>query len=117
LNAAAMRATMELASVRPERIELHLTDSLFVLTERRSAQIQLPMNGDEIELSRGEWPLKAKVRWDDRKPRVERSVDEGGKVVDLYELLAPDRLLVSRAVDAGLRGDVELSFVYDREGG
>jgi hypothetical protein len=114
INMAAMEATMNLALSRPMRIELELTDSLFVVSHTPGTTVGLPMKGDEVEVDLAGWPTKATVKWDDRRPRVERVVDEGGRVVDRYELVAPDRLLVTRELEGGAGGEMELRFVYDR---
>jgi hypothetical protein len=115
MDPAALQATMELAFSRPTRIELELTDSSFVVAHTPGVRIALPMQGDEVEVELGRWPSTATVNWDDRKPRVERSVEDGGRVVDRYELLTPGRLLVTRTLEGGPGGESEFRFVYDRE--
>lgn len=105
---------MSLARARPRRIQLELTDSTFAATYARGRRTQVPMNGDEIELDLATWPTKVKVQWDDRIPRLRWSLDDGGVVIDRYEIVANDRLLVTRVFNAGRGGDVEVRFVYDR---
>lgn len=114
-NMEAMRATMELAGSRPRRLQLELSDSTFVVIETPGRRVEVPMNGDEVELASAAWPTRGKVQWDDRKPRLERTVSDGGKVLDHYELLAPDRLMITRELDIPTRGKVQVRFVYDRE--
>jgi len=48
-------------------------------------------------------------------PRLERSVDQGGKVIDTYEVVTADRLVVTRSLEGGPQGGVEIHFAYDRE--
>ncbi len=105
---------MTLARARPRSIELELTDSTFTATYERGRRTEVPMNGDEVELELATWPTKAKVHWDDRIPRLRWSLDDGGVVTDRYEIVANDRLLVTRVFNAGRGGDVEVGFVYDR---
>lgn len=105
---------MTLARARPRRIQLELTDSTFAATYARGRRTQVPMNGDEIDLDLATWPTKVKVQWDDRIPRLRWSLDDGGVVIDRYEIVANDRLLVTRVFNAGRGGDVEVRFVYDR---
>ena len=105
---------MTLARARPGRIQLALTDSTFVATYARGRRIEVPMTGDEVELDLATWPTKARVQWDDRVPRLKWSFDEGGVVTDRYELVAHDRLLLTRVFNAGRGDDVEVHFVYDR---
>lgn len=115
-NMAAMRATLELASHRATRLQLELTDSVFAVAERRGRETRVPMNGDEVDLDATEPTVRAKVSWDDRRPRLERRVDGGGRVVDRYETLGPDRLLIIREFDGGPSGAAVIRLVYEREG-
>lgn len=112
-----MRATLALARARPGRIQLELTDSTFAATYARGRRTEVPMTGDEVEMELATWPTKAKVRWDDRIPRLTWSLDEGGVVTDRYELVEDDRLLLTRVFNTGRGGDVEVRFVYDRATG
>ena len=114
-NPEAMQATAALARSRPRRIELELTDSTFAATYARGGRTEVPMNGDRVELELATWPTKAKVEWDDRIPRLRWWLDDGGVVSDRYELVADDRLLITRVVNLGFGGDVEVRFVYDRQ--
>lgn len=116
INPAALEATMELAFSRPSRIYLDLSDSLFVVTQTPGVRLALPMGGDESEVELASWPTTAKVAWDDRRPRVERSVENGGRIIDRYELVTPRRLVITRTLDGAPGGDLELRFAYDREG-
>ncbi len=75
----------------------------------------VPMDGDEIELELASWPTKVKVEWDDRRPTLRWKLENGGEVKDRYELVAEDRLLVTRVFDTGMGRDVEVLFVYDRQ--
>ncbi len=111
----AMRTMMTLARTRPQRIELELTDSLFVIAETPGRRLELPMKGDEVQWDLAGWPVEAKVEWDDRKPSVKRKPKDGGDVVDHYELVTPDRLLVTREFKTPMGGKVEARFVYDRQ--
>ena len=113
----AMRATMNLARRRPERITLELSDSLFVVIQSPGGRAAVPMNGDEIELNRSEWPTKVKVQWDGREPSFERALEDGGKIVDRFELVSRDRLIVTREFEVGPMGKTTVRFAYDREGG
>jgi hypothetical protein len=111
----AMRASMDLARSRPQRIELELSDSLFVIRETPGTRVALPMKGDEVELALAGWPGKMKLKWDNRRPSVERAPKDGTSVVDHYELAAPDRLLVTREFEMPTRGKVQVRFAYDRK--
>ena len=110
----AMQATMTLARVRPGRIVLELTDSTFSATYARGRRTEVPMNGDEVELEFVTWPTKAKVQWDDRVPRIRWVLDKGGVITDRYEIVAADRLVLTRTFSAGPGGAVEVRFAYDR---
>lgn len=67
----------------------------------------VPMLGDEVELDLATWPTKAKVEWDGLSPRLKWSLEDGGVVTDRYEIVADDRLLVTRVFNTGRGGDVE----------
>jgi hypothetical protein len=110
----AMRATVELATRRPDRITLALDDSLFTITESPGGHAALPMHGDEVEIGRSNWRTLARVAWDDRRPRYERSVENGGKIVDRFELVSRNRLKLTRKFNAGPMGETEVAFFYDR---
>jgi len=110
----AMQATMTLARVRPGRIVLELTDSTFSATYARGRRTEVPMNGAEVELEFVTWPTKAKVQWDDRVPRIRWVLDKGGVITDRYEIVAADRLVLTRTFSAGPGGAVEVRFAYDR---
>ena len=111
-----MQATISAAQRRPERLTLELNDSLFVMTQSPGGRTVAPMNGEEVDIGRSNWPTKVKLQWDARTPRIERSFDEGGKVIDHFELVSRDRLIITREFEAG-RGKTELHFAYDRKDG
>ena len=113
----AARHLMTAALQRPTRITLELSDSLFTLAQSPGGRAVVPMGGDEVELSRTAWPTKAKVEWDDLQPRLQRSFDKGGKIVDRFEVVDRNRLILTRTFEAPREGDVELHFAYDREEG
>ena len=114
MNPEAIQETMRLARTRPRQIHMELTDSLLVVSYTPGGRVAVPMMGDEVELTEAAWPTKAKVDWDDLMPRLEREVDDGGTVTDHYELVRPDRLVLTRTVDVGTGGNRELRFIYQR---
>jgi hypothetical protein len=113
IDPQAMREMMSLLRQRPERIEMTLTDTLFTITLLPGAPMALPMSGDEVELEMGGVVAKVRVVWDALQPRLERSIEGGGTIVDRLEVAGEGRLLLTRSVEL-LRRDVELRFAYDR---
>ena len=111
-----MRATTQLALHRPGRLVLAFTDSTFAYRPEGAEPLLLPIEGDEIDLSSGESSWSARLKWDDRQPVLERSVEGGGEVIDRFDSLTPDRLLVTRSFTQG-REEVEVRLLFDREGG
>lgn len=113
----AQRAMMRIALARPTRVTLELDDSTFVVTQSPGGRAAMPMDGEEVELGRTEWPTKVRVKWDDRMPRLERAFEGGGKVVDHFELVSRDRLLLTRRIEGGPGGDIEVRYAFDRTSG
>ncbi len=111
----AMRHTLAAARQRPDRITLELDDSTFAVAQSPGGRTSVPIMGDEVELNRTAWPVIAKVEWDDGRPRLEREFENGGRIVDSFELVSRTRLIVTRKVEGGPGGDLELRFVYGRE--
>jgi len=109
------RHTMAAARQRPDRITLELNDSLFSVAQSPGGRAAVPTNGDEVELSRTAWPTRAKVEWGDGIPQVKRTFENGGTIVDHFELVSRTRLLLTRRVEGGPGDDIELRFVYQRE--
>lgn len=111
---AAMQATMQLMRSRPQRIELQLTDSVFAMTLPGRPALILPMDGDKVDLPGGDLQVTAKVHWKDGMPRLERSVKDGGTVVDEFEVPPNGTLLVTRSLSGGPGGSRKIRFVYRR---
>ena len=89
---------MSLGSDRWPRFTIAMDDSTFALTPaRRGRGMELPMSGDEIEQSEGQATVEVRLRWRDLNPRIERSVEGGGKIEDTFELVAEDTIVVKRS--------------------
>ena len=110
------RHTMTAARRRPDRLTLELNDTVLSFAQSPGGRAAVPTNGDEVELSRSGWPTKAKVEWDDGMPQLKRAFENGGTIVDHFELVSRTRLLLTRRVEGGPGDDIELRFVYQREG-
>jgi hypothetical protein len=110
-----MRHTMSAARQRARSVTLELDDSTFSVVQSPGGRASVPIMGDEVELNRTAWPVRAKVEWDDGLPRLKREFENGGTIVDHFELATRERLVVTRTVEGGPGDDIELRFVYDRE--
>jgi hypothetical protein len=95
-------------------MELELTPEVFSLRLDDEEPMLVPMHGDEVEIEREGRAVEATVRWEDRRPRLERSIENGGKVIDRFERLASGRLLVDRRFEGSALGPQDLRFVYTR---
>jgi hypothetical protein len=113
----AIRATLALARMRPERLRIELDDSTFATSDARGRRTAVPTDGEEVELVGEPAPVRAKVRWDDRVPTLEREVEGGGRIADRFELVEPDRLVVTRRVQPRRGRSIELRSVYVRASG
>ena len=106
------QSTMRLAGERWDRMTLMLDDSTFTLSaSQRGLGYSLPMSGHDVKDAGG---VTEKLGWDHDKPKVERSIKGGGSITDTFELIAPDRLQVTRSVSAGGPARA-VHFVYGRQ--
>jgi hypothetical protein len=95
-------------------MKLNLTPQLFSLQLDDEEPMQVPMSGDEVGIEREGRTVGTVLRWEERKPRLERSVEYGGKIVDRFEVMPSGRLMVSRRFEGSTLDQQELRFVYDR---
>jgi hypothetical protein len=113
----AIRYLFALARERPSRIILALDDSVFAVTASPGIRVALRMDGGERQLPDAPWPTEARVAWDDLQPRLEREIEDGGRIVDHFEAMNGTRLILTRTVESGRTGERRMVFVYDRAGG
>ena len=97
----------------PQTLAFQLTDSLFVLATTPGSRISLPMDGEKLELANQSAMVEAKVSWNEQIPTVEREVEGAGGIKDRFELLAADRLLLTRRVSVGPES-ASIRLVFDR---
>jgi len=114
-DSGAWAVIQRMARTRPAKMELALTPELFSLRLDEEEPMLVPMQGDEVEIEREGRVVGTALRWEEGRPRLERSIENEGKVVDRFEALASGRLMVSRRFEGSLLGPQELRFVYTRE--
>lgn len=112
----AMQRLMEEARQRPERITLALDDSLFSTDLHSGAHVILPIDGERVQLSGPPSPVTARLGWDGLQPRLERIIEKGGTIVDLFEVVDRTKLIVIRRVEVERGRDLRFEFIYRREG-
>jgi hypothetical protein len=95
-------------------MELELTPELFALQLDDEEPMLVPMHGDAVEIEREGRVVGTTLRWEERRPRLEREIENGGKVIDRFERLASGRLMVSRRFEGSALGPQDLRFVYTR---
>lgn len=115
-NVEATRAMASSARHRPTRITLALDDSLLSVDPSRGDRIVVPTHGAEVELQGARWPTRAKVEWDDLEPRVRRTFEDAGRIVDHFQVFDRTRLVLTRTVEMERGDEVRMVFQYDREG-
>ena len=111
----AIRDLREAAGHRPERIILELDDSLVTIRQSPGIRAAVPTNGDEIELPGSGGARKARVEWKDLEPRLERSFEGGGRIVDHFQAVGRTRLTLTRTVEIGRMREFRMVFAYDRQ--
>ena len=112
----AIRYMTALALHRPQRLTVTVDDSVFVLAPSSGAHSEVPTAGEEVEVPIGPRPVRARIRWNDLQPSLERAIEGGGRIVDDFEVIDGSRLILTRTVEFGRGRDLRLVFVYDREG-
>lgn len=112
-----MRLTNDLGRHRPQELRIELNDSVFAYDAQGATPLALPTSGSEVEMEGDATPWEASMKWDDRKPVLERIVEGGGEVVDVFESLTPDRMVLTRWYSAGPNGEIEFRMVFDRADG
>ena len=112
----AIRHLISAARQRPTLVTLALDDSLFTLVQSPGGRVVVPMDGDEVEVARREWPTRARVEWDDLQPRLERSFEDGGSIIDHFEVVGGTWLLLTRSIDVSRGRPLQMTFAYDRRG-
>lgn len=113
-NVEAARAMASAARHRPERMLLALDDSILSVTPSGADRIVVPMDGEEVELPGARWPTSAKVEWDRLEPRLERTVEDAGRIVDRFQVFDRTRLVVTRTLETRHGTEKRLVFQYDR---
>jgi len=123
-----IQVTQRLVTERWLEFTLTLDDSTFAFTPAgQGSPLVLPMDGREVGDSEADGSFKASLLWNNREPRIERSVSGGRRIVDEFEFVTEDRLLVTRTIEGqgvvfGVRDDQggvrvvnALHFFYDRQ--
>ena len=103
----ALRETIEVLRERPETLTLQLDATTFAYRPTPGTAMELPMDGTDIDRSEGEYPVDAKLEWDEQFPVIVkaknanllcRQSQDGWKLVaqdpnadkDLWEQPLPD---------------------------
>ena len=111
----ARRHLLTEARRRPSRMTLALDDSLFTVVPAMGRRLAVPMDGENVDLPPGEGPTSGRVEWEELEPRLQRIFGRGGTIIDHFELVDRERLVVTRTVQIGGADDIRMRFVYDRK--
>ena len=113
VSRAGTDLVLALGQQRPQTLSLELTDSLFVVATTPGSRLSLPMDGEKLDVPSQAAEMEVKVSWQDQSPTIERTVDGVGGIYDQVELVANDRLLLTRRVTLGSES-TSVRYVFDR---
>lgn len=118
MSPEAMQALRRLATARPVRLDVQLTDSAVAVTYTGDPEPLVLLFGKKVERKlTDELTLEAKASWEEGRLVVERSVGGAGSITETFmPSVDGRRLTVDVALDGGAGGGLEFQRVYDREG-
>lgn len=97
-----MRATLFLART-PGNLTLTLRSESVTLVQGTNAPVKMVLDGDETEVTQGEFEYLAGAKWTDEGLVIERRVRGGGGVTDKISVDDESHLVIEREVDTGRR--------------
>ena len=110
-NALPLSQITTVVGTAPSTLSLEMGQFLWSVSEVPGTSYHLPISGDTVQ-PYGDEGLEVKIRWNEARPTIERRW-EGWSVDDSYELVTPDRLLVTREVSTG-SASAMIRLVFDR---
>jgi len=107
-------ATYEVLRRRPEILTLLVDSAKLVYMPVSGRDIEVPMNGQWVGQTEGEWEVRTRVFWDDGRLGLEHEVASKGWVTEVLEVVN-GRLEMTREIHRVDEPPAPIVLVYDRD--
>lgn len=108
--------TYEVLRRRPEILTLRADPAKLVYMPLSGQDIEVPMNGQWVGRTEGEWEVRTRVFWDDGRLGIEHEVGAKGWVTEVLEVV-DGRLRMTREIHRVDEPPAPIVLVYDRDEG